>query len=116
MQVQNDLDARGLSTPGMRNRRAQRRARHRSRHVSTNADVPFPFNLCGIGLLFGDGTLEDEKIVTKLEKKNMEKKKLEHVKEDEEKRKFRMRKKESQHLEEGIEVVESFDEEENEEL
>lgn len=78
--------------------------------------MPFPFNLCGIGLLFGDGTLEDEKIVTKLEKKNMEKKKLEHVKEDEEKRKFRMRKKESQHLEEGIEVVESFDEEENEEL
>ena len=108
MHVQNDLDARGLSTPGMRNRRAQRRAQHRSRHASTNADVPFPFNLCGVGLIFGDGTLEDEKIVNKLEKK-----KIEHVKEDEEKRKFRMRKKESQHLEEGIEVVESFEEEEN---
>jgi len=93
----------------MRNRRAQRRAQHRSRHASTNADVPFPFNLCGVGLIFGDGTLEDEKIVNKLEKKKLEKKKIEHVKEDEEKRKFRMRKKESQHLEEGIEVVESFD-------
>lgn len=112
MQVQNDLDARGLSTPGMRNRRAQRRAQQRSRHASTNADVPFPFNLCGVGLLFGDGTLEDEKIVTKLEKKKLEKKKIEGAKEDEEKRKFRMRKKESQHLEEGIEVVESFDDEE----
>jgi hypothetical protein len=114
LKVQNDLDARGLSTPGMRNRRAQRRAQHRSRHASTNADVPFPFNLCGVGLIFGDGTLEDEKIVNKLEKKKLEKKKIEHVKEDEEKRKFRMRKKESQHLEEGIEVVESFDAEEEE--
>jgi hypothetical protein len=82
-----------------------------SRNV-TNADVPFPFNLCGVGLLFGDGTLEDEKIVDSLEKKRVQKKKKQLEKEDEKRRsvKSSMRKKESQRLEEGIEVVESIDE------
>ena len=75
----------------------------------TSADVPFPFSLCGVGLLFGDSTFEDETIVEGLAKKKVQKKKMVVVREDEEKRKFRMRKKESQHLEEGIEVVESFE-------
>lgn len=114
VQTQNYLDANNLSTPGMRNRRARLQARYHSRsgkgrgnHIS--ADVPFPFSLCGVGLLFGDGTFEDEAIVDSLEKKKKQKKKVAEVREDEEKRRFRMRKKESQHLEEGIEVVESFD-------
>lgn len=56
LRTQNDLDRRGVSTPGMRNRRAKRRARHQSRTGRRNAsaDVPFPFNMCGVGLLFGD--------------------------------------------------------------
>ncbi|KAL3804627.1 hypothetical protein HJC23_008442 [Cyclotella cryptica] len=60
--------------------------------------------------LFGDATLEDEKDTNLLEKKRQEKKKVELELEDAKKRKFRMRKKGSQHLEEGIEVVESFEE------
>jgi len=47
--------------------------------------------------------------------KKMKKKKQAYEREDEEKRRFRMRKKDSQHLEEGIEVVESFDRDEEEE-
>ena len=72
-------------------------------------DVPFPFSLCGVGFLFGDGTMEDERVISDLEKSKLEKKKKEIEMEDAQLRKFRMRKKESQHLEEGIEVVESFD-------
>lgn len=121
------MDALGLSTPGMRNRRAQRRARHQSRMWSRNnnnvnnvatmvsADVPFPFNMCGVGLLFGDGTLEDEAVVDTLEKRRTDRAKVRYEREDAEKRRFRMRKKESRHLEEGIEVVESFDKGEEEE-
>ena len=60
-------------------------------------------------MLFGDGTMEDDAILTSIEKKKLKQSKLLVEKEDEEKRKFRMRKKESQHMEEGIEVVESFD-------
>eukprot|EP00579_Thalassiosira_antarctica_P001373 CAMPEP_0201872294 /NCGR_PEP_ID=MMETSP0902-20130614/5034_1 /ASSEMBLY_ACC=CAM_ASM_000551 /TAXON_ID=420261 /ORGANISM="Thalassiosira antarctica, Strain CCMP982" /LENGTH=410 /DNA_ID=CAMNT_0048398527 /DNA_START=76 /DNA_END=1309 /DNA_ORIENTATION=- len=113
LQTQNRLDALNLSTPGMRNRRAQRQARYQSRVAhQTSADVPFPFSLCGVGLLFGDGTFEDEKIVDGLERKKQEKKKVKVEREDEEKRKFRMRKQDSRHLEEGIEVVESFEAEE----
>ena len=117
IQTLNYLDANGLSTPGMRNRRAQRKARYQTRMSkhATSADVPFPFNMCGVGLLFGDGTFEDEKIVEDIEKKKKSKKKYQMYQEDEEKRKFRMRKKESQHMEEGIEVVESFDGGEQEE-
>lgn len=118
VQTLNQLDAAGISTPGMRNRRAQRQARYQSR-MSRNvasADVPFPFNMCGVGLLFGDGTFEDETIVDGLEKKRLEKVKAQIEREDEEKRKFHMRKKESQHLEEGIEVVESFEEGEEKEV
>ena len=119
LQAQNRLDALGLSTPGMRNRRAQRRARHQSRMsrnvVVASADVPFPFNMCGVGLLFGDGTLEDEAVVDTLEKRRTDRAKVRYEREDAEKRRFRMRKKESRHLEEGIEVVESFDKGEQEE-
>ena len=71
--------------------------------------------MCGVGLLFGDGTFEDEAIVERIEKKKMKQNKIKYEKEDEEKRKFRMRKKESQHMEEGIEVVESFDQHDDDE-
>ena len=111
VQVMNYLNEHNLSTPGMRNRKAMRQAKYRSAHI-TSADVPFPFNLCGVGLLFGDGTFEDDKIVAKLEKKEKLKKEMTRHREEEEKRRFRLRKKESRHLEEGVEVVESFEEEE----
>lgn len=72
-------------------------------------DVPFPFSLCGVGFLFGDGTLEDERVITELERKKILKIRMEMERREAEKRKFRMRRKESQHLEECIEVVETFD-------
>jgi hypothetical protein len=111
VQVMNYLNEHNLSTPGMRNRKAMRQAKYRSAHI-TSADVPFPFNLCGVGLLFGDGTFEDDKVVAKLEKKEKLKKEMTRNREEEEKRRFRLRKKESQHLEEGVEVIESFEEDE----
>eukprot|EP00804_Cyclotella_cryptica_P017701 CCRYP_001155-RA/>CCRYP_001155-RA protein AED:0.15 eAED:0.13 QI:0/0/0/0.66/1/1/3/0/238 len=86
------LEDNGMSTAGMRNQRRKRMARM--------AKI----------FLFGDATLEDEKDTNLLEKKRQEKKKVELELEDAKKRKFRMRKKGSQHLEEGIEVVESFEE------
>ena len=117
IQTQNYLDAEGLSTPGMRNRRAQRQARQQARmsRATVSQDVPFPFNLCGVGLLFGDATMEDETIVDGLQKKKSQKAKEQYEREDAEKRKFRMKKKESQSIQEGIEVVESFEGKEEEE-
>jgi len=118
LQVQNYLDANNLSTPGMRNRRRRLQARYKARSggdkyhggCQTSEDVPFPFNLCGVGLLFGDGTLEDQAIVSGIEKRKKSKKKGELEAEDEARRRFHMRKKETFGLEEGVEVVESFDE------
>mmetsp|Transcript_20866 Transcript_20866/g.49032 ORF Transcript_20866/g.49032 Transcript_20866/m.49032 type:complete len:303 (+) Transcript_20866:131-1039(+) len=115
--VQNYLDREGLSTPGMRNRRRRLEARYRARGggdkyqggCQVNEDVPFPFNLCGVGLLFGDGTLEDERIVNGIEKRKKSKARTEAEAEDERLRRFRMRKKDDLGLEEGVEVVESFD-------
>ncbi len=72
-------------------------------------DVPFPFSLCGVGFLFGDGTLEDELVISQIERKKIRKIRMEIERREAEKRKFRMRRKESQHLEESIEVVETFD-------
>lgn len=118
LRVQNRLDAEGISTPGMRNRRRRLRARHRARAggdkyhggCQTSEDVPFPFNLCGVGLLFGDGTLEDDAIVSGMERRRRAKKRGEIEAEDEARRRFRMRKKETMGLEEGVEVIESFEE------
>lgn len=106
------LEENDMSTPGMRNRRRRRAAKMGK---VQSEDVPFPFNMCGVGFLFGDGTLEDEGYTNSLEKKKKEKKKEDMEMEDAKKRKFRMRKKGSQHLEEGIEVVESFDGDEQDE-
>ncbi|KAL7465501.1 hypothetical protein ACHAXS_005832 [Conticribra weissflogii] len=100
------LDEQGLSTAGIRNRRRKRNVKSR---MMKSEDVPFPFSLCGVGFIFGDGTFEDEKVVTQLEKKKKQELKKSIDLKDAERRKFRMRKKESQQLEEGIEVVESFE-------
>ncbi|KAL3780599.1 hypothetical protein ACHAWO_010258 [Cyclotella atomus] len=106
------LEENNMSTPGMRNRRRRRMAKMSK---VQSEDVPFPFNMCGVGFLFGDGTPEDEKYTSSLEKKKKDKMKEEMEKNEASKRKFRMRKKGSQHLEEGIEVVESFDEQDRDE-
>ena len=117
LRVQNYLDREGLSTPGMRNRRRRLEARYRARGggdkyhggCQVNEDVPFPFNLCGVGLLFGDGTLEDERIVSGIEKRKKSKARTDADADDERLRRFRMRKKDDLGLEEGVEVVENFD-------
>jgi len=70
-------------------------------------DVPFPFNLCGVGLLFGDATLEDEAVTEDMEKRRLRKEKEQFELEEERKRRFHMRKKSSAHIEEGIEVLDN---------
>ncbi|KAL7465499.1 hypothetical protein ACHAXS_005830 [Conticribra weissflogii] len=100
------LDEQGFSTSSIRNRRRKMKARKRMLH---SEDVPFPFSLCGVGFLFGDGTLEDELVISQIERKKIRKIRMEIERREAEKRKFRMRRKESQHLEESIEVVETFD-------
>ena len=68
-------------------------------------DVPFPFNMCGVGLLFGDATLEDEAVTDDMERRKLRKEKEEYELAEERKRKYRMRKKASGYVEEGIEVL-----------
>ncbi|KAL3782210.1 hypothetical protein HJC23_001030, partial [Cyclotella cryptica] len=83
----------------------------RGAHGQNGQDVvrgcAVPFNLFGVGFLFGDATLEDD--TNRLEKKRQEKKSRVGIGGSEE---VSMRKK-SRHLEE-VEVVESFEEQEEE--
>ena len=89
----------------MRNRRRKRSARYKARMKARAEDVPFPFNMCGVGLLFGDATLEDEAVTDDMERRRLRKEKEEYELAEERKRKYRMRKKASGHVEEGIEVL-----------
>lgn len=106
VRTQIHLDRAGISTPGMRNRRRKRNARSKARNTRTRAeDVPFPFNMCGIGLLFGDATLEDETVTDDMERRRFRNQREQNDLEDERKRKsFRRKKKSSGNIEEGIEV------------
>eukprot|EP00577_Skeletonema_sp_RCC1716_P017688 CAMPEP_0113413198 /NCGR_PEP_ID=MMETSP0013_2-20120614/23284_1 /TAXON_ID=2843 ORGANISM="Skeletonema costatum, Strain 1716" /NCGR_SAMPLE_ID=MMETSP0013_2 /ASSEMBLY_ACC=CAM_ASM_000158 /LENGTH=249 /DNA_ID=CAMNT_0000299829 /DNA_START=28 /DNA_END=777 /DNA_ORIENTATION=- /assembly_acc=CAM_ASM_000158 len=105
VRTQIHLDRAGISTPGMRNRQRQRNARQKARMRANAEDVPFPFNMCGMGLLFGDATLEDQTVIDDMERRKLRKEKEQFEMEEERRRKFRMRKKSSGNIEEEIEVV-----------
>lgn len=61
--------------------------------------------MCGIGLLFGDATLEDETVTDDMERRRFRNQREQNDLEDERKRKsFRRKKKSSGNIEEGIEV------------
>lgn len=98
------LERAGISTPGMRNRRRKRNARYKAK-MKSNEDVPFPFNYCGLGLIFGDATLEDQSVIDDMERRKSRKQRENYEMEEEKRRKFRMRKKSSGMIEEEIEVI-----------
>ncbi len=105
MRTQIELDRAGTTTPGMRNRRRKRAAGYKARTKATAEDVPFPFNMCGMGLLFGDATLEDQTVIEDMERRKFRNEREQFEMEDEKRRrKFRMRKP-SGHIAEEIEVV-----------
>ena len=70
--VMDELEAEGLETTAMRNRRRRRGAR---KNRSTNEDSPGLFQCCGLGLMFGDASEEDEKAQREFEKAQYEEKK-----------------------------------------
>lgn len=105
-QCLNLLEEEGKSTAAMRNRIRSRQA-DTAKHASSE-DVPTIFRFCGIGLLFGEVTGEDNDA---LNSNNTGKDKIaEKEKKESIKRRFRFKKKKSEQVEEAIEVVENVDE------
>ncbi len=99
-QALKSLEDEGKSTAAMRNRI---RARQMEGKNMSGEDVPTIFRFCGLGLLFGDATGQDDDA---LNSKNRGKAKIEAKERKESmKRKFHFRKKKSTHMEEAIEVV-----------
>jgi len=99
-QALQSLEDEGKSTAAMRNRI---RARQMEGKNMSGEDVPTLFRFCGLGLLFGDATGQDDDA---LNAKNRGKAKIEaREKKERMKRKFHFRKKKSEHMEEAIEVV-----------
>lgn len=104
-QCLNLLEEEGISTAAMRNRIRSRQAD--AKHASSE-DVPTIFRFCGMGLLFGEVTGEDNDA---LNSHNTGKDKIaEKEKKESIKRRFRFKKKKSEQVEEAIEVVENVDE------
>jgi len=76
-----DLEMEGKSTAAMRNRSRRRNAR---RGLQSSEDAPGALACCGIGLLFGDATEEDDDARRALEKeKYLEKKRAKAEREEE---------------------------------
>jgi hypothetical protein len=71
-------------------------------------DVPLLMRFCGIGMLFGDAAGEDNDALNSRKVADAEKVRVKDEK-DASKRRFRMRKKKEDQLEEAIEVVDNID-------
>jgi len=71
-------------------------------------DVPLAMRFCGIGMLFGDATGEDNDALNS-SKEIAAMKREEKQKQEASRRKFRMRKKSSDQIEEAIEVVDNIE-------
>jgi len=99
-----ELREKGLSTAAMRNRERRRKAKKSTQR--TGEDVPGALALCGIGLLFGDTSGEDEETRRLKEKDRFERGRIEDLEKEARLRQYRMRQKESNQLQECYEVVE----------
>jgi len=77
-----ELEAEGVNTTAMRNRRRKRRALLRSRFQSTE-DTPGLFACCGAGLIFGDATEDDQSAQRAFERQQYEEKKRKKYEEEE---------------------------------
>ena len=69
-----DLEANGLSTSAIRNRKRRRKAVNRPYRtkVAASDDAPSIFSCCAIALAFGDTTEDDEDAYRKLQKQRYE--------------------------------------------
>lgn len=105
-QVWSELEKEGKSTAAMRNRARSRQARQNGSQMMAGEDVPFAMRFCGIGMLFGDATGEDNDALNS-QRDVAAMKRQEKEKKEASRRKFRMRKKSSDQLEEAIEVVDN---------
>mmetsp|Transcript_22160 Transcript_22160/g.30851 ORF Transcript_22160/g.30851 Transcript_22160/m.30851 type:complete len:253 (-) Transcript_22160:106-864(-) len=101
-QVYQQLEKEGKSTAQMRNRQRRRKARNQ---FAVSEDTPGMFGFCGVGLLCGDSTVEDETAMKQFEKDKYEAKKQAKNEREERLRKFHLRKKSSTHLVEAVEVM-----------
>lgn len=72
--VMNDLEARGLSTAVIRNRKRRRLAAKQAHPypASQSQDAPSIFACCAVGLAFGDATEEGDDAYRLLEKRKYE--------------------------------------------
>jgi len=97
------LEAKGVSTSAMRNRNRKRRTR--SRNVATTEDAPGLFQCCGLGLMFGDASEEDDAANRAYSKAQYEERRK--LREDDEarKRQYKSRAKDDRLLCEAVEAV-----------
>jgi hypothetical protein len=111
-QVLSQLEKEGKLTAAMRNRIRSRNAR--GKHGMASEDVPSFLRFCGIGMLFSDATGDDVDALNSPKNSGAQKLQEKEAVESE-KRKYRLRKKGTNHIEEAIEVVDNIDLEEEEE-
>ena len=101
-----NLYSSGKTTAYMRNRLRRKEAGFAGR-LMAGEDVPTFMRFCGIGMLFGDATGEDNDVLNSQKEEGL-KRLQKKEKEEQKKRKFRMRKKKEEQLEEAIEVVDNI--------
>eukprot|EP00934_Nitzschia_sp_Nitz4_P000949 Nitzschia sp. Nitz4//scaffold120_size68122//44587//45448//NITZ4_006050-RA/size68122-augustus-gene-0.58-mRNA-1//1//CDS//3329534296//949//frame0 len=64
--VMNKLEAQGISTSAIRNRKRRRKAK---KLTAQSADVPSVFACCAVGLAFGDATEQDDQAYREFQRK-----------------------------------------------
>mmetsp|Transcript_7979 Transcript_7979/g.15032 ORF Transcript_7979/g.15032 Transcript_7979/m.15032 type:complete len:248 (+) Transcript_7979:197-940(+) len=111
-QVLNQLEKEGKLTAAMRNRIRSRQVR--GKRGMASEDVPSFLRFCGIGMLFSDATGEDTDALNSPMNAGAQRLQEKELQESQS-RKYRLRKKGTNQLEEAIEVVDDIDLEEEEE-
>lgn len=93
--VMSELEKQDISTSAMRNRRRRRKAAQKSQRARAvhSGDVPSLFQLCGVGLAFGDATEDDEDAYRGLQKKRYEERQKQQAAHEEALRKKYLREK-----------------------
>jgi hypothetical protein len=100
------LEAQGLSTSAIRNRRRRRKATAR---LAQSEDTPSFFQCCAVGLAFGDATEDDDDTYREYQKQRYEEKQKEQAAHEAALRKrFHQGKGSKDTVIEAVEVVEDF--------
>jgi hypothetical protein len=108
-QVLNQLEKEGKLTAAMRNRIRSRGAK--GKRGMASEDVPSFLRFCGIGMLFSDATGEDTDALNSPKNAGAQRLQEKELQESQS-RKYRLRRKGTNQLEEAIEVVDNIDLEE----